>query len=526
MRLFCTKLKLKDNKMIIRKTLAIIGLLCPIFSFAQEKQQPIDVRGDMYFEAECYTKALNEYMKAYTKRPDDNRLIRRIAETILKDEVVRSAAIPYLERYMKAEANLDAEVYFLAARAYYHAYQFDKAEEYLAKYTQQPDANQGNAEHLASCIQVARVMRKDTLKCAMINMGENINTPFAEINPFIMNHSSTLVYSSDDKYNSMMNMNYFNIKVSESRGLEWSKGKPVTGMVNTLYDEYVVGLSGDGIIFNSNRDGEFAIYESSHYSGNGRMSDGERFDSPIDQVGHEVGGTRSLLGDTIIFSGTCENGKLDLFYSIRLNDAWQEPRPLPGKVNTVDYDENYPNLSANGKRLYFSSDRPGTMGGFDLYYSDLDEKSGEWGEPVHLKYPLNDTYDNLTISFTPDNRYAYISAIKDGGFGGRDIYCVVFDDILPHIALIKCSVTVKAKPKPVPLGTQPLIEVTNENGEVVAALKMKMSNSTFILALDPGEYTLKIETGITKPYSEKITIAEKYYNSQIPIDKVIVLDPQ
>ena len=511
--------------MTIRKKMAIIGILCPLFSFAQEST-PIDTRGDMYYEAECYMKAFGEYMKAYTKRPDDNRLIRRIAETILKDEMVRSAAIPFIERYIKTEPTLDADIYFLAARAYFHAYQFDTAEEYLEKYKKESAANQDNATQLGACINTAREMLKDTLKCTLINMGENINTPFSEINPFIMNHCSTLVYSADDKYNSMMVMNYFNVKTSESHGLVWSKGKPVTGMVNTLYDEYVVGLSGDGIIFNSNRDGEFAIYESERYMGNGRMSDGERFVAPIDMAGHEVGGTRSWGGDTLIFSATCDNGKLDLFYSIRLNETWQEPRPLPGKINMYDYDENYPNLSADGKRLYFSSDRPGTMGGFDLYYSDFDEKNSEWGEPVHLKYPLNDTYDNLTISFTPDQRYAYISAIKDGGFGGRDIYCAVFDNVLPNTALIKCAVSVKAKPRPMLLNEQPFIEVTDEDGEVVAALKMKMSNSTFILALDPGVYTLTIETDNTKTYTEKITIAEKYYNPQIPIEKLIVLDPQ
>lgn len=512
-------------KMTIRKYMAIFGMICPLFSHAQEST-PIDPRGDMYFNAECYQKALTEYMKTYTKRPDDARLLRRIAETILKDEMVRSSAITFIDRYLKIDTTDDYEAHYLAAQAYFHAHKFNEAERHLSHYTSNSGADNNKADILAEWIRNARQMLKDTLKCTLINMGDNINTQYSEINPFIMNHCSTLVYSSDDKYNSMMVMNYFNIKVSESHGLIWSKGKAVSGMVNTLYDEYIVGLSGDGIIFNSNRDGEFALYESKKYNGNGRMSDGERLPAPIDMVGHEVGGTCSWGGDTLIFSASCDNGKLDLFYSIKLNNQWQEPRPLPGNVNTTDFDENYPNLTPDGKRLYFSSDRSGTMGGFDLYYSDLNTTTGEWGAPVHLKYPLNDTYDNLTISYTTDHRYAYISAIKEGGMGARDIYAAVFDNVMPNAALIKCAVSVKAKPKPIPLREQPLIEVTDENGEVVAALKMKMSNSTFILALDPGTYTLNIETGHTKSYKEKITILEKYYNPQTPIEKVIILDPQ
>ncbi len=512
-------------KMTIRKYMAVIAMLCPVLSTAQEST-PIDQRGDLFFDAECYQKALVEYMKAYTRKPNDARLLRRIAETILNDETVRSNACSFIDRYLSVDTTDDTEAKYMAAQAYFYAHKFNEAENFLSRYTSATGSDSKKADVLRDWIRSARSMMKDTLKCVLVNMGENINTPFSEINPFIMNHCSTLVYSSDDKYNSMMVMNYFNIKVSESHGLMWSKGKPVTGMVNTLYDEYVVGLSPNGILFSSNRDGEFAIYESEKYNGNGRMSDGLHFGTPIDMLGHEVGATRSLGGDTLIFAGTCENGKLDLFYSIQFNGQWCEPRPLPGNVNLVDYDENYPNITSDGKRLYFASDRPGTMGGYDIYYSDLNVTTGEWGEPVQLKYPLNDTYDNLTISYTPDKRYAYISAIREGGFGGRDIYAAVFDEVLPNSALMKCAVSIKAKPKPMPLREQPVIEVTNSDGEVVAAVKMKMSNSTFILALDPGTYTLTIETDKTKAYKETITIAEKYYNPQVPIEKVIVLEPK
>lgn len=515
--------------MKLKRLLLLLILSMPLIGIAQDKakENVIDSKGDMYYNAMCYPKALAEYMKAYTKRPDDQQLMKRIAETILNDESLRSNACLYIDRYLtKVEDDVDA--YYLAALAHFHAHEFAKAKKFLDNYTSMVTnaESQAKAETLYAWISTAQSMIKDSLKCTLINMGPMINTPFNEINPYITRDNNTLFFSSDDKYNSTIIMNYFNVKYSESQDLGWSKSKPVTGMVNTIYDEYVTGRSAKGLFFNSNRDGEFAIYLCDNYMGNGRLSDGNRLGTPIDMKGHEVSATTSLNGDTIIFSGTSENGKLDFFYSIKFKGVWAEPRPLPGQINTVEFDENYPNLTPDGKRLYFSSDRPGSMGGFDLYYSDLNQSTGEWGKPVHLKYPINDTYDNLTISYTTDKRYAYISSIREGGFGGRDIYAVVFDNILPSTALVKCTVSIKAKPKPLPLSEQPLIEVTDETGEIVAAMKMKMSSSTFILALDPGTYTLNIDCDRAKPYSEKLVIAEKYHNPQVPIEKVIILDPK
>lgn len=511
-------------------------MLIPSLCLAQDKgkdkdkENVIDAKGDMYFNGMCYTKALGEYMKAYTKRPDDPKLLKRIAETIISDESPRGAACIYIDRYLKMVPDQDIDAYYIAAKAHFHAHDFSQAKKYLDEFATmaKTQEDQAKADELGDWIKSAQAMVKDSLNCTFINMGEMINTQYSEINPYIINNNSTLIFSSDDKYNSTIVMNYFNVKVSDTQGLGWSKSKPATGVVNTIYDEYVCGTNANGMFFNSNREGEFAIYECDKYMGNGRMSDGLKLTSPIDMKGHEVAATSSLNGDTIIFSGTCTNDKLDLFYSIKFNGVWCTPRPLPGLVNTEEFDENYPNLSADGKRLYFSSDRPGSMGGLDLYYSDLNTKTGEWGKPVHMKYPINDTYDNMTISYTSDHKYAYISSIREGGFGGRDIYAVVFDKYkdLKNTALLKYTVAIKAKPKPMPLTEQPTIEVTDETGETVASIKMKMSTSTFVLTLDPGVYTLTIESDRTKPYTEKLVVSEKYYNPQVPIEKIVVLDPQ
>lgn len=502
-------------------TLTILALSFSAFA----TDEVIDAKGDMYYNACCYNRARTEYMKAYARRPDDAKLLKRIAETILNDENPRDTATFFIDKYLQLDPD-DIEAYYMGAKAHYHARNFTKASKLLSNYqtmvTEPKDVEKANK--LQSWISNAQRMLKDTLRCKLVNLGSMINTPSSELNPYIFGDDQTLIFACDEKYNSTEMMNYFNIKASETDGLLWAKSKAVTGAVNTLYDEYIVSVHGDKVIFNSNRDVQFSIYES-QYKGQGRLSDGIKFEAPINMKGDEVGATYSVNCDTLIFSGTTANGKLDLFYSIKkTNGKWGDPRPLPGEINNIDSDENYPMLTNNGKRLFFASDREGSMGGYDLFYSDLNTKTGDWGRPVQLKYPINDMFDNMTISYTTTGRYAYISSIRNEGFGNRDIYAVIFDEGETTPAILKCFVGFAAKPKPIPVALMPLVEVFDQKGELVANVKTNLTRSTFILALDPGKYTLKIHTPGAMDYTEELDIAEKVY-TQDAIEKIILLTP-
>ena len=62
----------------------------------------------------------------------------------------------------------------------------------------------------------------------------------------------------------------------------------------------------------------------------------------------------------------------DLWVSTRrsLGEPWSTPVNLGSPVNTAEFDEALPALSSNGRELFFSSsNRPGGVGGSDLYLS-------------------------------------------------------------------------------------------------------------------------------------------------------------
>ena len=123
------------------------------------------------------------------------------------------------------------------------------------------------------------------------------------------------------------------------------------------------------------------------------------FGPPLDQKGGEYGVWMTQNLDTIYFSAETAKGDNDIFYALKLpSGEWGYARALPGRVNS-SYNEDFPMLSKDGKRLYFSSDNEKSMGGHDLFYSEWNQSLKEWGAPINLGYPINDTYDNFTISF-------------------------------------------------------------------------------------------------------------------------------
>jgi len=97
--------------------------------------------------------------------------------------------------------------------------------------------------------------------------------------------------------------------------------------------------------------------------------------------------------------------------------AWSAPEGLP--FNSPGFSTAHPALSADGNRLFFTSDRPGGFGGKDLYYS---ERIGlNWSDPVNLGPQINTEGDEL-YPFVHPNGDLYFASNGQLGLGGLDIF--------------------------------------------------------------------------------------------------------
>jgi outer membrane protein OmpA-like peptidoglycan-associated protein len=133
-------------------------------------------------------------------------------------------------------------------------------------------------------------------------------------------------------------------------------------------------------------------------------------------------------GKTLYFVSDNEKtttGGKDIFFSRQdANGKWKKPENIGNEINTP-YNEEAVFLSSDGNTLYFSSNGHNSMGGFDVFRSERND-FGEWSPAENMGYPINSPDDDVFYKTTPGGRYAYYSANRMGGHGGRDIYRILF----------------------------------------------------------------------------------------------------
>jgi hypothetical protein len=123
-------------------------------------------------------------------------------------------------------------------------------------------------------------------------------------------------------------------------------------------------------------------------------------------------GTLLLLYKTDNFDG-------NIYSSQYINGAWTPIRKLNQNINTKFY-ESHASISADGKKLYFTSNREGGSGGLDIYLSEMDD-SGDWGPAINMGQ-INTIFNEDTPFITKNDSLLYFSSEGHSGMGGFDIY--------------------------------------------------------------------------------------------------------
>jgi outer membrane protein OmpA-like peptidoglycan-associated protein len=111
-------------------------------------------------------------------------------------------------------------------------------------------------------------------------------------------------------------------------------------------------------------------------------------------------------------------GGLDIWVSLWQGQGWSEPINMGNKINSPG-NEAFPFMHESGI-LFFSSDGHRGYGGLDLFMIDIGQR--EWGELSNLGQPFNSEVDDLGFILNPDGDLGYFSSNRPGGFGKDDIY--------------------------------------------------------------------------------------------------------
>lgn len=110
----------------------------------------------------------------------------------------------------------------------------------------------------------------------------------------------------------------------------------------------------------------------------------------------------------------------NLYYTIQKEGKWSVPVPVV-EVNT-DFHDRMPSISQDGHYLFFSSDRPGGFGRDDIWVSEYDFAAKRWGKPRNAGRTINTPASEVTPAIHSDNITLYFSSDRSGGLGGYDVY--------------------------------------------------------------------------------------------------------
>ena len=108
----------------------------------------------------------------------------------------------------------------------------------------------------------------------------------------------------------------------------------------------------------------------------------------------------------------------DIYESIKVDGEWSKPKGL--SINSRNW-EGHATVSNKGNRIIFSSNRPGGIGGKDLYSADLQE-DGSWSNVKNLGTTINTVYDEDAPFFNPDGETFNFSSEGHTSIGGYDIF--------------------------------------------------------------------------------------------------------
>lgn len=332
--------------------------------------------GDFQVDLQNYKKALEHYLSANNFNPDNADLNYKIGICYLQTEL-RFKALDYFLKAFQLDRDIREDVHFMMGRSFHLNGDYNAAiNEYKAHIAvasvQDLADNKVWYEKLIKECEVAKELANKEQRAFADNVGEGINSKYNDHSPLITADESNMVFTSTRENGNKQGLDGQydeDIYLSYKENKKWLQPESMGEPINTQFNDATVGLSPDG---------------------------------------------QQLL----IYNGNRGNGDIQICW---LNgDAWNYPKNLPNEINS-SYKETAACFSPDGNTLYFISDRPGGVGGSDIYYSKLNNK-GKWGEAVNLGPVVNSKYNEETVFMHPDGRTLYFSSEGHNTTGGYDVF--------------------------------------------------------------------------------------------------------
>jgi len=354
-------------------------IIFPVAASAQSTKElkEIFAQAESYYLYEEYDLANQLYI--IMENPENLNLSYKIGTCYLNIPDEKEKAIPYLESAVKnavydsktgsfKEKRAPLDAYFYLGKAYMINNELEKGLNTLQTFSNLAKETQkkGGMENLEfadqqilACKNAIQLVENPVL-LSRKTLGPGFSQGSMNENPAVSFDGNTIVYT---ERRGLSNVILFSKRI---RG-KWQNPVEITEQLNAGEDCSSCSLNNDGT--------ELYIYKNDMFDGN-------------------------------------------IYTSKYVNDTWTPIVRLNKNINTKFY-ESHASVSADGKRLFFTSNREGGEGGLDIYMSEK-ETSGDWGTPVNLGPGINTPYNEDNPFITANDSALYFCSEGHNSIGGYD----------------------------------------------------------------------------------------------------------
>lgn len=380
-------------------------------------------RGDAQFERFGYAKAARLYEKAYSKKPTPE-LALKLANSYRNMNDYANAD-KYFAAGMKDDgAKLDPMNHLSYGKILMNMGKYGDAKSQFTSYLNDKPGDYAAQLLLNSCGDLAQ-FTKDTMRYSLQDAGiggfNNAYSPviYKDGLVFVGETSARGGKVNPGTMNSYQDI-YFVKKEKDGR---FGTAEKLKGAIN---DKYHQGSA------TFNREGNIAYFTTSNTNG---LKASEKYEKVI----NSMIGRDSLAGAEWMASGSfpynspdysnqhpslTEDGKTlffasdmpgglggyDLYVTRYESGRWTKPENLGAPINTA-MDERFP-VAAKGGKLYFASNGHKNLGGLDVFLTR--NSGGKWNNPMNLNYPLNTRADDFGFVLAEDGKTGYVSSNRNG----------------------------------------------------------------------------------------------------------------
>jgi len=346
-------------------------------SQSSEEMKKIFAQAESYFLYEEYELANQLYI--LLESPDNMNIKYKIGTCYLNIPGEKEKSIPYLEDAVKSasydsktetfkETKAPLDVFFSLAKAYMINNELEKGLATLQTFQKLAQETKGkggmeNLEFIDQQIQACKnaiQFKENPITFSKKSLGADFSLGSINENPAVSYDGNTIVYT---ERRGIVNVLFFSQRM---RGI-WQSPIEITAEINAGEDCSSCALNHDGT--------ELFLYKTDNYDG-------------------------------------------AIYTSNYVNGAWTPIKKLNKNINTKFY-ESHASISADGKKLYFASNRDGGQGNLDIYVSEKDA-TGDWGPAVNLGAAINTPFNEDVPFITENDSTLYFCSEGHSSMGGFD----------------------------------------------------------------------------------------------------------